>query len=96
MAPYFETVKVRGLLIEASRTSLNLAQSFADVAVTEDGIDTKEFLEASDGLVQMFGGFFLSFFDASAAVARVQAHTLRPDWPPFKRIHRRPEGPVGS
>lgn len=31
------------------------AKSFAEVAFTETGIDSQGFLEASDGLVQMFG-----------------------------------------
>lgn len=31
------------------------SQSFVDVPVTEDGIDTASFLDASEGLVKMFG-----------------------------------------
>jgi hypothetical protein len=31
------------------------SQSFADVPITDDGVDTETFLQASDGLVQMFG-----------------------------------------
>jgi hypothetical protein len=30
-------------------------QSFADVVVTSDGVETAGFLDASDGLVNMFG-----------------------------------------
>lgn len=30
-------------------------QSFADVPIKDSGVDTTTFLEASDGLVQMFG-----------------------------------------
>jgi len=30
------------------------AKSFADVPITDDGVDTETFLQASDGLVQMF------------------------------------------
>lgn len=30
-------------------------QSFADVPVTSDGVETVSFLDASDGLVNMFG-----------------------------------------
>ena len=37
-----------------------MLQSFADVTITEDGVNTVEFLEASEGLVKMFGsGIFL-------------------------------------
>ena len=38
-------------------------KSFADVVFTEDGgVETQSFLEASDGLVQMFGTHDLSSF----------------------------------
>lgn len=37
-------------------------QSFADVPITDDGIETAQFLEASDGLVNMFGTF-LNFYE---------------------------------
>jgi len=30
-------------------------QSFADVPISDTGVDTQAVLEASDGLVQMFG-----------------------------------------
>jgi hypothetical protein len=30
-------------------------QSFADVPISDEGVQTQAFLEASDGLVQMFG-----------------------------------------
>lgn len=56
MAPYFETVKVGSVVTTSS--AINLAdpmQSFADVPITADGVDTVSFLEASDGLVNMFG-----------------------------------------
>ncbi|KAL5492919.1 hypothetical protein ACEPAI_4367 [Sanghuangporus weigelae] len=45
MAPYFETV----------------VKSFADIPVTDDGAPTAEFLEASDGLVGMFGSIGLEY-----------------------------------
>jgi hypothetical protein len=32
-----------------------LTQSFANVSITEHGVDTASFLEASDGLVKLFG-----------------------------------------
>ena len=38
-------------------------QSFADVNLTESGIDTVHFLEASDGLVTMFGTFKTSLHE---------------------------------
>ena len=34
-------------------------KSFADVPFTEYGVETQSFLEASDGLVQMFGTLVL-------------------------------------
>lgn len=34
---------------------MNYMQSFADVPLTEHGVATEPFLEASDGLLQMFG-----------------------------------------
>ncbi|KAG6812792.1 hypothetical protein H0H92_000424 [Tricholoma furcatifolium] len=37
-------------------------QSFADVPCTKEGIDTEAFLEASDGLIQMFDLFGSSVF----------------------------------
>ncbi|TFY82310.1 hypothetical protein EWM64_g1698 [Hericium alpestre] len=36
-------------------------QSFADVPVTEDGVDTAHFLDASTGLVDMFGNGVFGF-----------------------------------
>lgn len=36
-------------------------QSFADVPFTSDGVETRSFLEASDGLVQLFGESFYMF-----------------------------------
>jgi len=47
----------------SSRTVLkpcNRDQSFADVPITTDGVETASFLEASDGLVNMFGAFSLN------------------------------------
>jgi hypothetical protein len=43
-------------------TDLILFQkSFADVPLRDNGVDTQSFLEASDGLVMMFGTFVLPF-----------------------------------
>ena len=74
MPPYFETVKVSktatvhlsfssSKLYESLRLmiSLFILKSFADVPFTEYGVETQSFLEASDGLVQMFGTFVLPF-----------------------------------
>ena len=59
MAPLFETIKVRLFAIRAANFGLTrLLQSFSDVQITSDGVDTANFLEASDGLVTMFGTFF--------------------------------------
>ncbi|PPQ97827.1 LOW QUALITY PROTEIN: hypothetical protein CVT26_012933 [Gymnopilus dilepis] len=38
-------------------------KSFADVPLTSEGVETASFLEASDGLVQMFGEDLLDGFD---------------------------------
>jgi hypothetical protein len=54
MAPYFETVKVSRLPLYL-HLILRTLQSFADVPITADGVETVSFLEASDGLVNMFG-----------------------------------------
>ena len=40
---------------------LTYLKSFADVPITEYGVETQSFLEASDGLVQMFGTLVLPF-----------------------------------
>lgn len=42
---------------------LKYTQSFADVPINADGVDTATFLEASDGLVQMFGEISTTDFD---------------------------------
>jgi hypothetical protein len=65
MAPHFETAKVRSSLacfsfflfsdVASSSLTFTHSQSFADVPITSEGVDTETFLEASDGLVQMFG-----------------------------------------
>ena len=56
VTPYFETVKVTtsNFIHNPLLISLRM-QSFADVPVTSDGVETASFLEASDGLVNMFG-----------------------------------------
>jgi hypothetical protein len=40
---------------DADPSSLSLSQSYADVPVTDDGVDTLSFLLASEGLVKLFG-----------------------------------------
>jgi len=55
--PYFEIVKVNNFassLIQR-RWTVVVGQSFADVHFTNEGVDTCSFLEASDGLVKLFG-----------------------------------------
>lgn len=57
ITPYFETVKVSSFNFISpflSPTSLHI-QSFAEVSVNSDGVETVSFLDASDGLVNMFG-----------------------------------------
>lgn len=48
-------MRVRGRLLTY------LFKSFADVPFTECGVETQSFLEASDGLIQMFGTLVLPF-----------------------------------
>lgn len=58
MPPYLETIKVISSIylffVILERYSLNL-KSFAEVPITDAGVDTVEFLLASEGLVGMFG-----------------------------------------
>jgi len=42
MAPFFDTIK----------------RSYEDVEIREDGIDTEQFLEATESLVTIFGNLF--------------------------------------
>lgn len=62
MAPYYETAKVRRQLqplddgASAVLTS-PLPQSFSDVLITDEGVETASFLHASDDFVAMFGAF---------------------------------------
>lgn len=37
-----------------------ITRSFTDVEITEQGINTDQFLEASDGLIKMFGTNYTS------------------------------------
>jgi hypothetical protein len=65
MAPYLESVKVGVKGFRQSQTDkfIRNAQSFADVPISDAGVDTAIFLEAADGLVGLFGrssGFELS------------------------------------
>ncbi|KAF5372314.1 hypothetical protein D9615_009229 [Tricholomella constricta] len=59
-------------------------KSFADVSLTDDGIDTQAFLEASDGLVQMFDllgsgvfGFVQSDLRSNIAGVRARYESTR-------------------
>lgn len=63
MAPYLDSVTVRGSshgIYSFSFPSVLtiIPQSFADVPVTESGVDTVAFLKASEGVVGLFGMFF--------------------------------------
>jgi len=56
MSPYFEAIKVSQRLYDRKKIDDGcISQSFADVPFTHGGIETQSFLEASDGLVKMFG-----------------------------------------
>ena len=57
MAPYLESVKVGVKSFKKSQTDqfIRNAQSFADVPISDAGVDTAAFLEAADGLVGLFG-----------------------------------------
>jgi hypothetical protein len=59
MATYFDTVKKVGLCLPLAQISSALTlfpshQSYADVPVTDKGVDTSAFLEATDGLIKLF------------------------------------------
>lgn len=62
MAPYLDTVKVStlGITICIIIQFHYFFQSFADVTITDDGVDTLTFLAASEGLVGLFGMTFYS------------------------------------
>lgn len=49
------------------RVGLVNNQSFADVPITPTGIDSKSFLEASEGLLQMFGTSLTTLLFLSSA-----------------------------
>jgi hypothetical protein len=55
MPPQFETVKVSQSLKTSVTVLFQSQQSFANVAVTADGVETISFLEAADGLMDLFG-----------------------------------------
>lgn len=58
VTPYFATVKVTSSIsFTISFADFLRIQSFADVLVTSDGVETAAFLDASDGLVNMFGTY---------------------------------------
>jgi len=70
MAPYLDTVKVgtRRLFYPAAPVVVSLflscslpSKSFADVPITDAGVDTLAFLEASEGLLGLFGASVLRF-----------------------------------
>ncbi|CAE6507238.1 unnamed protein product [Rhizoctonia solani] len=56
----------------------SLKKSFVDVPVTEDGVDTASFLDASDGVVELFNHFNSAAFtpvqsDIKGNIAKVRA-----------------------
>ncbi|THH16399.1 hypothetical protein EW146_g4236 [Bondarzewia mesenterica] len=55
MAPQFETVKACTPRLCYPSILTFSEQSFAEVPIHDDGVDTAAFLEASDGLVDIFG-----------------------------------------
>jgi hypothetical protein len=60
MPPQFETVKVGNhvpVLYQSKTTSPQ--QSFENVLITPDGVETSSFLEAADGLMDLFGKFII-------------------------------------
>ncbi|KAG2012286.1 het-c2 protein [Coprinopsis cinerea AmutBmut pab1-1] len=52
-------------------------KSFADVTITENGVDTVTFLEASDGLVELFGLFGSAIFEFLQSDLRTQIKGIR-------------------
>ncbi|KAG6891486.1 hypothetical protein C0992_005624 [Termitomyces sp. T32_za158] len=50
MAPYLETVKVSEIYCHQAELKYLYRKSFADVPITDAGVDTLAFLEAADGL----------------------------------------------
>ena len=55
MAPYLDTVKVSVFSLTFHPDKPHSTQSFADVPITDAGVDTLAFLEAAQGLVGLFG-----------------------------------------
>ena len=60
MAPQFETVKVSFnhllfFVVSYQSQPPGNKQSFVDVPITADGVETVSFLEAADGLMNLFG-----------------------------------------
>lgn len=57
--PYFRTAKVSSLVGMKSDAQADFTygsyQSFADIPVTSDGVETASFLKASTDFVNMFG-----------------------------------------
>jgi hypothetical protein len=54
MPPLFETIKVSPSSLGFLKVKV-VSQSFKDVPIADDGIDTACFLEAADGLALIFG-----------------------------------------
>jgi len=78
VSPYFETVKASSFNF-IHRFSLLISlriQSFADVLVTSDGVETASFLDASDGFVNMFG----EHHNISAGPTMRSIPSERPPW----------------
>jgi hypothetical protein len=63
----FPDPRPRELCLAFSRRRIQLTpplgQSYVDVPVTDAGVDTVAFLEATEGLIKMFGGSMSSFLE---------------------------------
>jgi hypothetical protein len=57
MAPFFETAKVRLRSWTLLWHLIGLSKSFADVEVTEKGVHTQQFIDASDAFLHLFGSW---------------------------------------
>ena len=76
MAPYLETVKVFYCVFLSRCFCSRDVQSFADVPVTDAGVDTVAFLEAAQGVVGLFGACTL-FWCAKPSLTRPRSAWLR-------------------
>jgi hypothetical protein len=76
MPPHFETVKVGAQFLYSihHQQQHHSQQSFANVPITADGVETIPFLEAADGLMDLFGKYI------------IPSHQLRPSLSPSIKI----------